>query len=147
MWKCKNPRDLLQSSALCTMGVALPLAIGHRLADPQRPVLAVMGDAGLEMVMGELATLRDLRTPVAIMVLVDQSLALIELKQRGLQFGNLGVDFGATDFVALAEVLGGVGRNIKDAVTLEKELANAWQRDTFTLLACHIDKRAYDDTF
>lgn len=147
MWKCKNPRDLLQSSALCTMGVALPLAIGHRLADPQRPVLAVMGDAGLEMVMGELATLRDLKIPVAIMVLVDQSLALIELKQRGLQFGNLGVDFGATDFVGLAEVLGGVGRNIEDAATLENELTSAWQRDTFTLLACHIDKRAYDDTF
>jgi len=129
------------------MGVALPLAIGHKLADPQRQVLAVMGDAGLEMVMGELATLRDMKIPIVIMVLVDRSLALIELKQRGLQFGNLGVDFGATDFAALTGIMGGVGRNIQDAATLEEELASAWQRDTFSLLACHIDKRAYDDTF
>ncbi len=147
MWRCPHPRGLLQSTALCTMGVSLPLAIGHRLANPQQPVLSIMGDAGLEMVMGELATLRDLKLPVAVLVLVDRSLALIELKQRRSQFNNLGVEFGATNFTALADVLGGVGRDISDAATLESELKAAYQRDTFTLLACHIDKRAYDDAF
>lgn len=147
MWKCSSPRGIMQSSALCTMGISLPLAIGHALADPSRPVLSVMGDAGMEMVMGELATLRDLKLPVAVMVLVDQSLALIELKQRRSQFTNLGVDFGATNFAAMAEAMGGVGRDIRDAATMEREVAAAYGRDTFTLLACHIEKRAYDDAF
>ncbi len=147
MWKCHSPRGLIQSTALCTMGISLPMAIGHRLAAPDQPVLSVMGDAGLEMVMGELATLRDLKLPIAIMVLVDQSLALIELKQRRSQFTNLGVDFGATNFTALAKALGGVGRDIHDAETMEREVKAAYSRDRFTLLACHIEKRAYDDAF
>ncbi len=147
MWKCPAPRGLLQSSALCTMGISLPLAIGYKLANPKRPVLSVMGDAGLEMVMGELATLRDMKIPVAVMVLVDQSLSLIELKQRRSQFNNLGVDFGATGFARLAEALGGIGRDIKDASTLKTELVDAYEREVFTLLACHINKRAYDGMF
>jgi acetolactate synthase-1/2/3 large subunit len=62
IWRCPRPRTLLQSSALGTMGCALPLAIGAKLAAPERPVVAFTGDAGLEMVLGELATLRDLRS-------------------------------------------------------------------------------------
>ncbi len=147
MWKCPSPRGLVQSTALCTMGISLPMAIGHRLAATDQPVLSVMGDAGLEMVMGELATLRDLKLPVAVMVLVDQSLSLIELKQRRSQLNNLGVDFGATDFAALAEALGGVGVDVRDAETMEQEVKAAYERNTFTLLACHIEKRAYDDAF
>jgi len=147
MWSCPSPRTLLQSTALCTMGIALPLAIGYKLAAPETPVLAVMGDAGLEMAAGELATLRDLGLPVAVLVMVDRSLALIELKQRGSGRPNLGVDFGATDFVALAEAMGGVGRSISDPATLERELAAAYGRDRFTLLACEIGAAAYDGAF
>ncbi|MDN3721648.1 thiamine pyrophosphate-dependent enzyme [Roseibium salinum] len=98
IWRCSMPRQMLQSSALCTMGCAVPLAMGHRLVDGQSPVIAFVGDAGLEMCLGELSTLRDLNIPVIICVLVDTSLALIELKQRGSQRPNVGVDFGETDF-------------------------------------------------
>ena len=67
------PRSALQSSAFCTMGCALPLATGAKLADPGRVVVAFMGDGGLEMVLGELITLRDLGLPVIVMVFVDAS--------------------------------------------------------------------------
>ncbi|MCY4310166.1 MAG: thiamine pyrophosphate-binding protein [Rhodospirillaceae bacterium] len=147
MWTCLSPRTLLQSTALCTMGVALPLAIGYKLSRPDTPVLAIMGDAGLEMVAGELATLRDLRLPMAIMVMVDRSLALIELKQRASGRPNLGVNFGRTDFAALAEAMGGIGREITDPETLDQELAAAYARDRFTLLACDIGAAAYDGAF
>jgi acetolactate synthase-1/2/3 large subunit len=60
-WACLEPRGLLQSTALCTMGCAVPLAIGRKLAEPDRPVVAFVGDAGLEMFLGELATARDLK--------------------------------------------------------------------------------------
>ena len=58
MWTCEDPRILLQSSGLCTMGCAVPLAIGAKLYDPTRPVVSFSGDAGLLMVGGELATAR-----------------------------------------------------------------------------------------
>ncbi len=148
MWACPAPRTLLQSSAFCTMGCALPIAMGYKIARPQTPALAVMGDAGLEMVMGELATLRDLRLPVTILVMVDRSLALIELKQRRSNLPNLGVDFGGTDFVALAEAMGGVGVRVSDAPSLEAALAESWAREErFTLIACEIGERAYDGAF
>ncbi len=146
-WRCGSPRGLLQSSALCTMGCALPLAMGHKLVQPKRPALVFVGDAGLEMVLGELATLRDLKLPVIVCVLVDESLALIELKQRGSQRRNLGVDFGGSDFPAVAAALGGEGRWIDDCETLAAEAKAALSRDRFTLLACRIGRRAYDGTF
>ena len=70
-WECYEPRGLMQSTALCTMGVALPLAIGRKLAEPERPLIAFCGDAGLEMILGELATARDLRLAIPVVVFVD----------------------------------------------------------------------------
>ncbi len=147
MWRCPAPRTLLQSTGLCTMGCALPLAMGVRLADPARPVAVFVGDAGLEMVLGELATLRDWRVPLIILVLVDRSLALIEQKQRAMQLPNQGVDFGSTDFAAVARALGGHGAWIDGVAALEDALHVALSHDTFTVLACSIDRRAYDGTF
>ncbi|MEO1200169.1 MAG: thiamine pyrophosphate-binding protein [Pseudomonadota bacterium] len=147
MWPCYTPRSLLQSSALCTMGCAVPLAAGHAIAAPDTPICAFIGDAGLEMTLGELATLREERLPVLVVVLVDDSLALIELKQRNAQRPNLGVDFTGSDLPAVARALGGHGAWIDDTETLRAEAIAAFDRDTFTLLACRIGRRAYDGTF
>jgi acetolactate synthase I/II/III large subunit len=147
IWQCSAPRTLLQSTAFCTMGVALPLAIGHRIADPNTPVIAFTGDAGLEMVMGELATLRDLKIPVIIVVFVDKSLALIELKQRAMGFDNLGVDFGNTDFPALAQAMGGTGVEATTREQLSAEIKTGLNRAGYTLIACPIGERPYDGRF
>ena len=144
VWKCFQPRSLLQSSALCTMGCALPLAIGSKLSDPGRRVICFVGDASLEMVLGELATLRDLGQNIFVVVFVDRSLALIEKKQRESGFDALGVNFGGTDFVALAQAMGGVGVAVKDRAGIALALAEAEGRQTFTLLACDIGANAYD---
>ncbi|MBX9589853.1 MAG: thiamine pyrophosphate-binding protein [Hyphomonadaceae bacterium] len=147
-WECYRERGMLQSSALCTMGCALPLAIGYKLASPETPVLAFMGDAGLEMVAGELATLRDLKLPVIVCVMVDRSLTLIEMKQRGSQLPNVGVDFGGTDFAAVAAAFGGVGTRISSRSSLETEIRSALGRkEQFTLLAIDIGRRAYEGRF
>ena len=147
MWECYEARGLLQSTGLCTMGCAVPLAIGFRLAKPERPTVAFVGDAGMEMVLGELATLRDLKLPVVIIVFVDESLALIELKQRNSGLPNLGVDFGATDFPAVAEALGGIGLWVSNRDELREGLEGAFERQTFTLLACKIGEKVYDKRF
>ncbi|MHC5654903.1 thiamine pyrophosphate-binding protein [Stappia sp. ICDLI1TA098] len=147
MWTVPFPRGMLQSSALCTMACALPLGMGHALAEPERPVVVFVGDAGLEMGLGELATLRDLALPVIVCVLVDESLSLIEMKQRGSGRGNVGVDFQGTDFSAVARALGGYGSWIDDAGSLAGEARAALGRKGFTLLACRIGRRAYDGKF
>ncbi len=143
-WECYEPRGLLQSTGLCTMGVALPLAIGRKLAEPDRPVIAFSGDAGMEMILGELATLRDCGLVLPVVVFVDEQLALIELKQRGSGLKNLGVDFGGTDFIAVAKAMGGVGVVAASGEAMEAAVAAAFARDTFTVIACPIGARAYD---
>lgn len=147
IWRCPTPDGLLQSSGLCTMACALPLAIGAALAEPDqtRPVVAFVGDGGLEMGLGELATLRDLGLPVIVVVFVDGAYALIEMKQRAMQLPNAGVDLGVTDFAAIASAFGGVGVTVRSAPALEAALRTALTtRDRFTLIACPIDRRSYD---
>jgi acetolactate synthase I/II/III large subunit len=151
MWTCPAPRLMLQSSGLCTMACAVPLAAGAKIGRPDAPVLAFVGDAGLEMGAGELATLAAEGLSVLVCVLVDHSLSLIEMKQRGSQRPNLGVDFGGpgkgTDFAALARALGGHGVDVFDRESLAREAGAALARDGFTLVAAHIPRRAYDGAF
>ncbi|WP_179379967.1 thiamine pyrophosphate-binding protein [Jannaschia marina] len=144
MWDCDLPRTLLQSSGLCTMGCALPLAIGAKRAAPERAVVGFMGDAGFLMVAGELASAAALGAPVVFVVFVDRSLALIELKQRQRQMRNAGVDFGATDHAAVARAFGGAGVTVRDRAGLRDAMEAALAAETFTLIACEIDRKAYD---
>ena len=140
----RRPRALLQSTGLCTMGCALPLALGHRIADPARPAVAFMGDGCAEMVLGELATLRDSGEPVVVVVFNDRSLALIELKQRREGLQNAGVDFGRTDFAGLARLFGGHGVTVSGPGEAGPALEEALARDRFSLIEVEIPRRAYD---
>jgi acetolactate synthase I/II/III large subunit len=144
MWECREPRTMLQSSGFCTMACALPLAAGAKLGRADVPVVCVVGDAGLDMAAGELATLRDLGLPVIVCVLVDESLALIDLKQRKSQLPSIGVSFGKTDFAAVARAYGGHGANVASEVELRTELEQALVRNSFSVIAIHIPNRAYD---
>ncbi len=147
IWRCSAPRGLLQSTGLCTMGCAVPLAAGYALGRPGARVMAVVGDGGLEMGLGELATLRDLGLPVLIVTLVDGSLALIDMKQRGTGRPRLGVDIGISDLPLVARAMGGHGAWIEDIETLRTEASAALTRPTFTLLAVRVPRGAYDGTF
>ncbi|MEM9725438.1 MAG: thiamine pyrophosphate-binding protein [Pseudomonadota bacterium] len=148
-WKTPAPRHLLQSAAFCTMGVALPLAMGVKRAAPERPVLAVMGDAGLEMVLGELATLRDWRVGgFCILVMVDESLSLIALKQERAGQAPLGVDFGGTNWPEVAAALGGVGAWADSADDVKHALHDGFaQERRFSLIAARVAKADYDGAF
>ncbi|MEO0819558.1 MAG: thiamine pyrophosphate-binding protein [Pseudomonadota bacterium] len=141
---CRRPRALLQSTGLCTMGCALPLALGHKIADPGRAAVAFMGDACAEMVLGEFATLRDSGLPVVVVVFVDRSLALIELKQRREGLQNAGVDFQRTDFAGLARLFGGEGITVRGPGEAGPALEDALAAERFTVIEVEIPRRAYD---
>mgnify|MGYP001141162452 CR=1 FL=1 len=144
MWRCTAPRGLLQSSALCTMGCALPLAMGTALCAPDRTVVSFSGDAGFLMIAGELSTAAELDIKPIFVVFVDTSLALIELKQRQRQLRNAAVDFGQHDFAAMGRAFGGAGHTVQTRAELEAALQTAQTADTFTVIACVIERGAYD---
>ncbi|MCX7558990.1 thiamine pyrophosphate-binding protein [Sulfitobacter sp. F26204] len=144
MWESYAPRDLMQSSALCTMGCAVPLAIGAKLAASDRPVVSFSGDAGFLMVAGELATAAELGLAPIFVVFVDSSLALIEKKQRERQLANIGVDFAQHNFAAMGVAFGGAGVTVRSREALETALQDALLADRFTVIAAIIDPGAYD---
>ncbi|MBP1846504.1 acetolactate synthase-1/2/3 large subunit [Rhizobium petrolearium] len=146
-WVARRPLTLLQSAGFCTMAAALPLAIGAKVAAPDRSVFAVMGDGGLEMGIGELATLRDLGQPITIVLFQDQSLALIALKQAAAGLAPAGVALGLTDFAAVTKGFGGYGINVETINDFRNELTAARTRAGFTLICCRFAASAYEDAF
>ncbi len=144
MWTCAAPRTLLQSSGLCTMGCAVPLAIGAKVAAPEKTVVSFSGDAGFLMVAGEMSTAAELGHNTIFVVFVDQSLALIELKQRQRQLTNTGVDFCGHDYAAIGQAFGGNGVTVTNRADLRAALTEAMQATGFTVIAAVIDRKAYD---
>lgn len=144
VWQCYQPGGLLQSTGLCTMGCALPLAMGVKIASPETPVVAFAGDAGMLMCLGELATAAELKLSLTIIVFVDASLSLIEIKQRGRQLKNTGVDFDIVDFAATAIALGGNGITVSSRDELKQALKISTEAKCFTVIGCIIDRQAYD---
>jgi acetolactate synthase-1/2/3 large subunit len=147
MWTCKFPRALTQSSGFCTMGCAVPLAMGAQFVEPERTVVSFSGDAGFLMVVGELATAAEQNLNTIFIVFVDASLSLIELKQRGRKMTNTGVDFDRTDVAAVARAFGGNGFSATSDESLREALTQAQSADGFSVIAVEIDKKAYDGTF
>lgn len=146
-WVAEHPLTLLQSAGFCTMAAALPLAIGVASSNRDKRVIAVVGDGGLEMGLGELSTLRDLKLPVTIVVFQDCSLALIAQKQAGLQLAERGVALGATDFAAVAKAMGGHGVNVETIGDFRSALTASSGQTSFSLIACKFDPSAYDSAF
>ncbi|MEX0302082.1 MAG: thiamine pyrophosphate-binding protein, partial [Leisingera sp.] len=144
MWECHEPRGLIQSSALCTMGCAVPMAIGEKLASPDRQIVSFSGDAGMLMVAGELSTAAELGGNPIFVVFVDACLSLIELKQRQRQLAGYGVDFGKHDFAALGRAFGGEGHTVTNREELRAALEAAQSSDVFSVIAAVIEPRAYD---
>lgn len=144
MWACSEERGLIQSSALCTMGCAVPMAIGLKLAEPDRPVISFSGDAGFLMVAGELSTAAEMGGNPIFLVFVDASLALIELKQRQRQMRSTGVDFGHHDFAAMGRAFGGNGHTVHNRTELRTALEAAVKAETFTVIAAKVERGGYD---
>src|SRR6185437_415977 len=102
LWPVFEPHQLLISNGLSTMGFALPAAIGASLLDRERRAVAVTGDGGLMMCVGELKTAVRERAPVLTLVLNDASLSLIKIKQDKRRLPSAGVTLGDVDWCAVA---------------------------------------------
>jgi pyruvate dehydrogenase (quinone)/pyruvate oxidase len=103
------------SGNLATMANGLPYAIGAQVAYPDRQVVALVGDGGFTMLMGELATAVKYRLPVKIFVNKNDTLGQIKWEQM-VFLGNpeYGCDLNPIDFAKFAEVCGAAGFTVED---------------------------------
>jgi acetolactate synthase-1/2/3 large subunit len=110
----RQPRTLLTSGGLGTMGFGLPAAIGAALAAPGRRVACISGDGSFLMNVQELATLADHDLPVAVLVFNNAQLGLVRQQQElfyGRRFAASRFDTGP-DFAALARAFGVRGHRL-----------------------------------
>lgn len=148
-WRCSAPGTLLQSNGLCTMATALPMAISMKLHEPHRPVLALLGDGGLLMGLGELSLAAELGIDLVVVVFVDRSLSLIALKQErmrgpgGAPLAPAGVGLRAPDFVGLVEAMGGRGQRARGGAAVEAATQRAFAEGGLQLIAVEIDEQPY----
>ena len=104
----REPRTLLTSGGLGTMGFGLPAAIGAALAAPGRRVVCFSGDGSILMNVQELATLAELNLPVAVLVLNNDHLGLVR-QQQELFYGEryqASRFSAAPDFAGVARAFG-----------------------------------------
>jgi len=142
-WTAEAPHGVLKSNGLSTMGYALPAAIASALAEPDRPVLAVTGDGGQMMCLGELSTAARLGCRIVIAVINDAALSLIDIKQQRQQLPQLAVRTPAVDFAAIAEAQGVPGWRVENEGDLEAAFAKAWAADGPVLLDISCDASGY----
>lgn len=82
IWKTPGPQKLLMTNGWSAMGFALPAAMAAKMCQSELPVVALMGDGGFYMTAGELATVRRLNLNIVVVVIYDNSLSLINIKQE-----------------------------------------------------------------
>jgi acetolactate synthase-1/2/3 large subunit len=142
-WPAPAPNAVLISNGLATMGFALPAAIASALAEPARPVVAFVGDGGLAMSLGELATAAEWRCRIVIVVFNDAALSLIDLKQAGRNLERRGCPTAPVDFAAAARAFGLQAERIEARAELRPALDRVFAQDGPCLLDVRVDPRGY----
>jgi acetolactate synthase-1/2/3 large subunit len=141
VWPCERPDTLLQSNGWASMGYGLPAALAANALG--RPAVALTGDMGLQMVLGELGTAAELGGTLVVVAFLDRSLSLIELKQERLQHPRNGVGFTNPNLSSLAAAFGGVGEEASDAATLRSAVEQALERGGLTVIGARFDPAPY----
>ncbi|WP_415847805.1 ubiquinone-dependent pyruvate dehydrogenase, partial [Tsukamurella ocularis] len=111
-------RRLIGSFSHGSMANALLHAIGVQASHPGRQVVALAGDGGLSMMLGELLTLTQNGLPVKTVVFNNSSLNFVELEMKAAGFVTYGTDLANPDFGAVAAALGIWGRRVSDSTEL-----------------------------
>ncbi|WP_099480349.1 biosynthetic-type acetolactate synthase large subunit [Paenibacillus ihbetae] len=123
-YRFKHPRSLITSGGLGTMGFGLPAAIGAKVGNPDRLVISINGDGGIQMCAQEMAICAIHQIPVKIVVLNNQVLGMVKQQQELMyerRYSQIDLS-GSPDFVKLAEAYGIKGLR----VTNKAEASEVW---------------------
>lgn len=136
-----EPRSIVTSGGLGTMGFGLPAAIGAKMGAPERTVVFYTGDGGLQMTIQELGTIMEYGTAVKIVLLNNNFLGNVR-QWQSLFFHDR---FSQTpllnpDFVMIAKAYGIAGENVATREELPDAIARMLAHDGAYLLNVNIDE-------
>ncbi|UAJ78515.1 thiamine pyrophosphate-binding protein [Leifsonia sp. ZF2019] len=120
-----KPNSTPYMATYATLGYGLPAAIGARVARPDRPVFAVVGDGALMFSLQEFMTVVEQRLDVTVIVVDNGGYAEIKQNEADAGIAPVGVDLAQPDWAALADAFGGTGRRVASAAQLADAVAAA----------------------
>lgn len=135
-------RQMLGSFNHGSMANAMPQAIGASLAYPKRQVLALCGDGGLSMTLGDLATIVQYKLPVKVIVFNNHSLGMVKLEMEVAGLPDWQTDMYNPDFALVAESMGMKGYTIRKPEDVENKLRQALDHEGPALVNVITDPNA-----
>ncbi len=127
------------SSSLASMAFGLPGAIGAQLAYPGHQVIALVGDGGFVMLMGDLVTAVKYELPITIVVFNNAKLGLIQMEQEVQGYPEYQTQLHNPDFVRLAEACGVEGYRVSSPSDLTATLSKAFASKNPSLVEVEIN--------
>ena len=116
----------------------MPAAIGVQLADPERQVVALCGDGGFNMLMGDFLTAVKYALPIKVIIFNNRQLGLIQMEQESEGYPESETDLLNPDYELLARSFGASGRRVTDPAQLEDALRETLAREGPALLDVRI---------
>nr|WP_314581327.1 ubiquinone-dependent pyruvate dehydrogenase [uncultured Pseudomonas sp.] len=120
-------RSLLGSFNHGSMANAMPQALGAKAAFPQRQVVALCGDGGLSMLMGDLLSIRQLNLPIKMVVFNNSSLGFVAMEMQASGYVPHDTDLHSTSFANIAIGAGILGIRVEDSADLPNALKKAFE--------------------
>ncbi|MHC5253313.1 thiamine pyrophosphate-dependent enzyme, partial [Listeria kieliensis] len=136
-----EPRRLLFSNGMQTLGVALPWGIAAGLVRPGEKVVSISGDGGFLFSAMELETAVRLRIPLVHLIWNDGSYDMVAFQQKMKYGKEAAVRFGGVDFVKYAESFGAKGLRVERPQDLDAVLTEALQSEGPVIVDIPIDYR------
>ena len=133
---------LLASFRHGSMANALPQAIGAQVGSPGRQVVALCGDGGFTMLLGELLTLAGLGLPVKVMLFDNSTLGMVRIEMAVAGYIPFGTDVSNPDFGAVARAVGIHGERVDRAEDIRPAIERAFAHDGPALIDFVTDPRA-----
>ena len=127
--KMNGKRRLLGSFSHGSMANAMPQAIGAQAIDKQRQVIAMCGDGGFSMLMGDFLSLAQLKLPVKIVVFNNSVLGFVAMEMKSGGYLTDGTELENPNFAAIANACGVKGIRVEQASQLDEALQQALAHD------------------
>jgi pyruvate dehydrogenase (quinone) len=139
--KMRGTMQFSGSGLLASMANGLPYAVGAAIGNPGKPVVAMVGDGGFTMLMGEMATIVKYQLPIKVIVFKNNTLGQIKWEQMILE-GNpeFGCDLHPIDFAAVARACGAAGFTLDDPKQAEEVIGAAFRTPGPALVEAIVDK-------
>lgn len=134
-----EPRHLLFSNGMQTLGVALPWAISAALVRPNTQIFSISGDGGFLFSAQELETAVRLKQKIIHLIWNDGSYNMVEFQEEMKYDRSSGVHFGPVDFVKYAEAFGAKGLRATSKAELEAAIQEGLQTDGPVIIDIPID--------